>query len=148
MHKEAERKALSKAERRALSACSLTMRIRAQIGVKMDEKELINVLSVLLDEKLQPVYYRLDSMGGRLDGMDSRFDGMDSRLDKMDSRLDKMDSRLDRVESEIGALKEGQQRLRQDLKRVSDKVNETYELALENWGQVQESKARLTALES
>ena len=154
MHKEAER--------RALSACSLTMRIRAQIGVKMDEKELINVLSVLLDEKLQPVYYRLDSMGGRLDGMDSRFDGMDSRLDKMDSRLDKMDSRLDkmdsrldkmdsrldRVESEIGALKEGQQRLRQDLKRVSDKVNETYELALENWGQVQESKARLTALES
>lgn len=155
MHKEAERSALSKAERKALSACSLTMRIRAQIGVKMDEKELINVLSVLLDEKLQPVYYRLDSMGGRLDGMDSRFDGMDSRLDKMDSRLDKMDSRLDkmdsrldRVESEIGALKEGQQRLRQDLKRVSDKVNETYELALENWGQVQESKARLTALES
>ena len=100
----------------------------------MDEKELINVLSVLLDEKLQPVYYRLDSMGGRLDGMDSR--------------LGKMDSRLDRVESEIGALKEGQQRLRQDLKRVSDKVYETYELALENWGQVQESKARLTALES
>lgn len=126
MHKEAERK--------ALSACSLTMRIRAQIGVKMDEKELINVLSVLLDEKLQPVYYRLDSMGGRLDGMDSR--------------LDKMDNRLDRVESEIGALKEGQQKLRQELKRVSDKVYETYELALENWGRVQESKARLTALES
>lgn len=93
----------------------------------MDEKELINVLSGLLDEKLQPVYYRLDSMGGR---------------------LDKMDNRLDRVESEIGALKEGQQKLRQELKRVSDKVNETYELALENWGQVQESKARLTALES
>lgn len=52
------------------------------------------------------------------------------------------------MESEIGALKEGQQKLRQELKRVSDKVNETYELALENWGQVQESKARLTALES
>ena len=96
------------------------MRIRAQIGVKMVEKELINVLSGLLDEKLQPV----------------------------NSRLDKMDSRLDRVESEIGALKEGQQKLRQDLKRVSEKVNETYELALENWGQVQESKVRLTALES
>lgn len=50
--------------------------------------------------------------------------------------------------AEIGALKEGQQKLRQELKRVSDKVYETYELALENWGQVQESKARLTALES
>ena len=73
---------------------------------------------------------------------------MDSRFDKMDSRLDRIDSRLDRVESEIGALKEGQQKLRQELKRVSDKVNETYELALENWGQVQESKARMTALES
>ena len=86
----------------------------------MDEKVLINVLSGLFDEKLQPVH----------------------------NRLDRLDSRLDRVESEIGALKEGQQKLRQELKRVSDKVNETYELALENWGQVQESKARLTALES
>ena len=86
----------------------------------MDEKALINVLSGLFDKKLQPVH----------------------------NRLDRLDSRLDRVESEIGALKEGQQKLRQELKRVSDKVNETYELALENWGQVQESKARLTALES
>ena len=93
----------------------------------MDEKVLINVLSGLFDEKLQPVHNRLDRLEGRLDGMDSR---------------------LDRVESEIGGLKEGQQKLRQELKRVSDKVNETYELALENWGQVQESKARLTALES
>lgn len=103
------------------------MRIRAQIRSKMDEKVLINVLSGLFDEKLQPVHNRLDRLEGRLDGMDSR---------------------LDRVESEIGALKEGQQKLRQELKRVSDKVYETYELALENWGQVQESKARLTALES
>ena len=71
-----------------------------------------------------------------------------NRLDRLEGRLDGMDSRLDRVESEIGALQEGQQKLRQELKRVSDKVNETYELALENWGQVQESKARLTALES
>ena len=63
----------------------------------MDEKALINVLSGLFDEKLQPVHNRLDRL---------------------------------------------------ELKRVSDKVNETYELALENWGQVQESKARLTALES
>ena len=48
----------------------------------MDEKVLINVLSGLFDEKLQPVHNRLDRLEGRLDGMDSR---------------------LDRVESEIGA---------------------------------------------
>ena len=38
----------------------------------MDEKALINVLSGLFDEKLQPVHNRLDRLEGRLDGMDSR----------------------------------------------------------------------------
>lgn len=74
MHKEAERntlskaerKTLSKAERNTLSAVGFVSRIRAQIRVKMDEKALINVLSGLFDEKLQPVHNRLDRLEGRL----------------------------------------------------------------------------------
>ena len=38
----------------------------------MDEKALINVLSGLFDEKLQPVHNRLDRLEGRLGGLGKR----------------------------------------------------------------------------
>jgi len=101
-----------------------------------------------IDKRLDGIDKRLDGIDERLDGIDERLDGIDERLDTLEGRVKEMDLRLEHVESDVSSLKVGQLQLGSKLKEVSDKVDATYQLALENWGQIEESKARLTLLEN
>ena len=65
---------------------------------------------------------------------------MDSKLQPINSRLDNMDNRLDKIESEVSALKAGQRELKRDIREMKDKVNDTYYLALDAWGQSTENR--------
>lgn len=76
-----------------------------------------------------------------------RFDGIDKRFESMEQKIAGIDIRLEHVESDVKSLKSGQLNLSRALKKVSEKVDATYELALENWGQIEESKARIAILE-
>lgn len=60
----------------------------------METNELLQAISNIIDQKLEPI-------NSRLDKMDDRFDKIESRLDKMDDRFDGVDSRLDRLEKQI-----------------------------------------------
>lgn len=94
----------------------------------MEQKflDVSNVMEQKLDEKLAPVYDRLDRI--------------ENRLDKVESRLDKVENRLDKVESEISALKCGQREIREELQKLNTKVNETYEIALDAFGTSTENR--------
>lgn len=81
----------------------------------MSDNELLLAMSDMMDQKLQPI---------------------NSRLDKMDSRLDQMDGRLDKLESDVSMLK-------REMRVVKDKVSNTYNLALEAWGQSTENRTWL-----
>ena len=100
-----------------------------------------------IDKQFKAIDKRFEAMDKRFEAMDQRFDKMDERFDKMDERLNKMDLRLEHVESDVSSLKVGQRMISEKLQKVSDKVDATYELALENWGQIEESKVRLAILE-
>lgn len=91
----------------------------------MDTEQLLQAMSNMMDDKLKPVH---DS------------------LDKMNSRLDKVDSRLDKLESQTQALQTGQTEIRKELKKVSDRVEDTYNLALELWGKSTENREWLQTL--
>lgn len=92
----------------------------------MDNAQLLQAISDLMDKKF-----------------DERLSPINNRLDKMEIRLDKMEIRLDKMESEISAIKIGQAELRKDMKELKLKVNETYELALDAWGQSTENRVWL-----
>lgn len=66
----------------------------------------------------------------------------------LENKLQPINNRLDKLESEISSLKIGQQVIRQDIRQVKGRVDETYILALDNWGQIEESKHRLELLEN
>lgn len=87
----------------------------------MEQKllDMSNVMEQKLDEKLEPVY---------------------DRLDRIENRLDKVENRLDKVESEISALKCGQREIREELRKLNTKVNETYEIALDAFGTSTENR--------
>lgn len=61
----------------------------------------------------------------------------------MDQKLQHINNRLDKIESDISSLKVGQRDLKKEMRQVKDKVSDTYDLALEAWGQSTENRAWL-----
>ena len=126
----------------------------------MDKQELLLAISDMMDKKLDAwigsrfdgIDERFDTVEKRLDGMDARFDavekrldGMDARFDAMEKRQDGMELRLEKVESYCSALRHGQNEIHKELKKLSDRVESTYNLALDAWGQSTENRNLLKA---
>ena len=72
----------------------------------MENDQLLQALSDMMDQKLQPI---------------------NNRLDNIDNRLDGMDNRLDKLESQVSALRSVQLEMHK-------KLSETHQLALDAWG--------------
>lgn len=83
----------------------------------------------------------------RFDGIYRQFETIDKRFKAMDQRLDAIDMRLERVEKDVSNLKVGQQLIKKELYMISKQVGMAYDLALENWGTIEESKKRISVLE-
>ena len=105
-----------------------------------DDLQAIQILLQPINGRLDKVDERLDRMDERFDGIDKRLDGIDERLDGVEGRLDKLENRVDKLDSEVSALKSGQLEIRKDLKALDRKISDTYELALDAWGQSTENR--------
>lgn len=101
-----------------------------------------------IDRHFEKIDHRLDAVDERLDAMDERFDKMDQRFDSLEKTVTGIDLRLEHVESDVSSLKVGQIQMNDRLNRIEKKLDDTYILALDNWGQIEESKGRLALLES
>ena len=62
---------------------------------------IADIIGQKLDEKLKPIYVRLDKIDDRLDKVEDRLDKVENRLDKIEVRLDKVENRLDVVEVKL-----------------------------------------------
>ena len=71
----------------------------------------------------------------------------EERFGKIDERFEKMDERFEKTEGDLQALKNGQKWIRMDLQKMSQQIDDTYELALNTWGDHEETKAKLSMLE-
>ena len=59
---------------------------------------------------------------------------------KFDEKLKPIEKRLDNLESNVNALRTGQIETRKEIKEVSIKVSQTYDIALDAWGQSTENR--------
>ena len=69
-----------------------------------------------------------------------KLDNMESKLDKVESRLDNIESRLDKVEGRLDKFEGGQAEIKFQLYRMDRKISDTYNLALDAWGQGVENR--------
>ena len=97
-------------------------------------KEDMQALSCMMKEEIR------EGIRDELKPVNEGLDTIANRLDKVDERLGKVENRLDKVESEVSALKIGQRELSKQMKRLDEKVTDTYNLALEAWGQSTENR--------
>lgn len=101
-----------------------------------------------IDKHFEKIDERFDKMDQRMDAMDERFDKIDQRFESLERKVTDIDLRLEHVESDVSSLKVGQIRMNDWLTKIDKKLDDTYTLALDNWGQIEESKGRLALLES
>lgn len=82
----------------------------------------------------------------KLDYLIEQMHGMEDRIERVEDQIQGINSRLDKVESNTNALKAGQKNMGIELKKISERVEATYELALDAWGQSTENRVILNAL--
>ena len=118
------------------------------------EEKLEEKLNAKFDEKLAPVNRRLDSLEVRMGGLETRMDGLETRMGGLETRMDGLEVRMDRLEdgqkklelrqekleSEVSALKQGQIDVRRKLETLTQKVDRTYDMALDAWGKSTENR--------
>lgn len=124
----------------------LLLKIGDLLEVKLEEK-LEEKLNAKFDEKLAPVNRRLDSlevcMGSletRMGGLETRMDGLEVRMDRLEDGQKKLELRQEKLESEVSALKQGQIDVRRKLETLTQKVDRTYDMALDAWGKSTENR--------
>ena len=84
----------------------------------------------------------------QFESINKRFDAVEERLDRIEERLDRVEERLNRVETDVNSLKLGQIQLQKAFKKLEINIESVYTLALDNWGQIEESRKRLSLLEA
>ena len=90
---------------------------------------------------------KFDAIDKRFTGIDKKFIGIDKRFDSLENRMDSLEMRMEHMESDVSALKAGQLDIRKEIKKCNDRIDDVYNLALNNFGQIEESKLRLSLLE-
>ena len=116
-----------------------------------NEKIIMNKLDsilIALTDHIRTSDERFNQVDERFDQVDERFKKVDERFDQVDERFEKVDERSDKMEGYLQALKNGQKSIRMDLQKMSQRIDDTYELALSTWGDHEETKIRLSSLEA
>lgn len=77
----------------------------------------------------------------------SKMDTMESKIDSMDNKIGAMDIRMDRLESQTLSVMSKQLELHQEIQAVKATVEDTYILALDAWGQSEENRGLINAMQ-
>ena len=80
----------------------------------MGNNELLLAISDMMDQKLESINVRMDTMedrlSARIDALDAKVDALDTRLsgriDALDAKVDALDAKVDALDAKIDAVEE------------------------------------------
>lgn len=128
----------------------LEQKLEQKLDEKLDEK--LGQLEIRLEEKLEKKLEEKlekkleEKLEKKLE--EKLEEKLDKKLEiKFDEKLTPIYERMDRMDGNIVALQEGQAELRQGLIRLENRVDDLYDVVVESWGELQETKKRVDRLE-
>lgn len=107
------------------------------MSLTKEDIQAIAGLIAPLETRMEAGFNRMNE---RLEVLDTRVEDLDHRMENIEHRMESVESRLDKLESDTASLKAGQLSLRKEIKILDQKVQSTYELALEAWGKSTENR--------
>ena len=90
------------------------------------ETRLEQKLEKILDEKLEPVYERLDRLESRMDAIESRMDVIESRMDAIESRMDAIESDMKDVKKRLGNMESDMKDVKKRLSNIEGAFYEEF----------------------
>lgn len=90
---------------------------------------------------------KMDLMLEQMQDLREDVGDLKEEMQQLSGRVGRVEDNVGLVKLDVSALRSGQAQMRKELHTVSGQVEVTYNLALENWGQIKESKVRLSMLE-
>ena len=103
----------------------------------MNENTLLQAISDLIDQKLEPITGTISTMNDRLNQMDVHLNKIDECLDKVEKRLDKVEKHLDKVEERLDQIEstmatkddlhKSENMILSEIDRVQEKTNRKFE---------------------
>lgn len=112
-----------------------------------DLQQIEAILNRKLDEKLAPIFVRLDRIGVRLDSLEARMGNLELRMDGVEDRMDNLEGRLEKLEFEVKDLRDGLNeqslRLRQEIGGVNHRLDQLIAMQSEDVQQAYSDIAKL-----
>ncbi len=91
---------------------------------------------------------KFDLLLGELKKINNRMDAMENRMEAMENRMEAMENRMDELESQTQAVMSNQLELYKKITLIEKRIEVVYDLAVDNWGNMVETKQRLKMLEA
>jgi predicted nucleic acid-binding Zn-ribbon protein len=107
----------------------------------MNENTLLQAISDLIDQKLEPITGTISTMNDRLNQMDVHLGKIDERLDKVEKRLDKVEKHLDKVEKHLDKVEERLDQIESTM-ATKDDLHKSENMILSEIDRVQEKTNR------
>lgn len=99
-------------------------------------------------QKLDLILSELTDMKGEINGFKTEvfgeINGLKDETARMNGEINGFKDEMARMNGEINGLKNGQYSIRKDLRNISNRLEDTYQLALEAWGNTIENRELLT----
>ena len=96
----------------------------------MVDREMLSAISELLDEKLeqkfdeklQPVYGRLDSLGASVGNLEEKVGSLESSVGRLEEKVASLESSVGRLEEKVGSLESSVGRLEEKVGSLESSV--------------------------
>ena len=86
------------------------------------EEGLEKKFEKMLDEKLAPIYERLDRLEARMGAIETRMDAIESRMDAIEARMGAIETRMDAIEARMDAIESRMDAIESDMKDVKKRL--------------------------
>lgn len=85
----------------------------------MDETKLLEAISLMMDQKLQPINDRLTSVEDKLNGLENNMNGLENKMNGLENKMNNLETRI-----EILEIKQGMTHKKLDDMQFESKVTE------------------------
>jgi chromosome segregation ATPase len=84
-------------------------------GKYMDNKELLQAISIMMDEKLEPINKRLGNIEDRVTSIEDRVTSIEDRVTSIENRVTAIEDRVTAIELEVKDIKKDISHVRKEM---------------------------------
>jgi chromosome segregation ATPase len=96
-------------------------------GKYMDNKELLQAISIMMDEKLEPINKRLGNIEDRVTSIEDRVTSIEDRVTSIEDRVTSIENRVTAIENRVTAIELEVKDIKKDISHVRKEMDARFD---------------------